>query len=201
MAVRLHTPQRSTVPPMSNKSGFTLLELLVALALLGVIGAGLASAMRLGTETYSRARTLDTENVHAASRAQLRRLIAEATPPNLLTPFPKEFRGTQDELTFVTLAPLGFARDAAGLRVSVSHEDAVLIATLEPFDDDGTVLRQYRSEIAREVSTASFSYYSDGEWQNEWSDTAILPRLVRITVNDGSAPFWPEFTVEPIYRD
>ena len=201
MAVRLHRPRRSIVSPMSNRSGFTLLELLVALALLGIIGAGLASAMRLGTETYSRARTLDTENVHAASRAQLRRLIAEATPPNLLTPFPKEFRGTADTLTFVTLAPLGFARDAAGLAVSITREDTVLIATLEPFDDDGMVLRQYRSELVRDVRSASFSYYANGEWQNEWNDTASLPRLVRITVYVGSALFWPEVTVEPIYRD
>ena len=63
MTVRLRAPQRCVVPLMSNRSGFTLLELLVALALLGIIGTGLASAMRLGTETYSRARTLDTENV------------------------------------------------------------------------------------------------------------------------------------------
>ncbi len=190
-----------TRPRRSKRAGFTLLELLVALALLAITGAGLASAMRLGTETYTRARTLGSDNGHAAARAQLRRLIERATPQTLLTPFPKEFTGTTDSLDFVTLAPLGFARDAAGLRVQVALAEGNLMATLQPFDDDGTNLRQYRATIAEGVTTASFTYFSNGEWVESWTDSANLPDLVRIQLDDPTTEPWPEFTVELIYAN
>lgn len=183
----------------SGRAGFSLLELLVALALLGIIGAGLASAIRLGTQTYSRAQALETDGIQAAMRAQMRRLLSEATSPNLLTPFPKSFRGSAQELSFVTLAPLGFARDAAGLRVSLALENSALMATLEPFDEDGTAQQQYRSELAKEVETLSISYFADDTWQDSWDNTATLPQLVRIEL--GAETLWPEFTVELIYTN
>ncbi len=184
---------------MNRRAGFSLLELLVALALLAIIGAGLASAMRLGTETYSRAQSLGRGDSGAA-RAQLRRLMERATPPNLLTPFPKEFDGTGQSLTFVTLAPIGIARDAAGLKVSVSRENLALIATIEPFDDEGAVLRRYTAPLASGVTSVALSYYSEGEWKEEWSNSATLPELVRISA-EGEDVFWPEFTVELVHSD
>jgi type II secretion system protein J len=186
---------------MNSRSGFSLLELLVALALLAIIGAGLAGAMRLGTETFTRAQALETDKGHVAARAQLRRLIERATSPALLTPFPKAFRGSENSLSFVTLAPLGFARDSAGLRITVALSGNALVATIEPFDDDGTVLRSYTSPLADGVTDIQMRYFDDGEWVSEWTDTLRLPQLAQIVLNDGTDPYWPEFTVELVYAN
>ena len=191
------TPQS----PMTRKSGFSLLKLLVALALLAVIGAGLANAMRLGTQVYSRAQALGDGSVEVAARSQLRRLLERATPLNLLTPFPKEFRGTDNALSFVTLSPLGFARDAAGLRVSIAMEGDELGATITAFDDDGRELSQHSAKLLSGAAEVTFRYFTNGEWATEWSDTSQLPELVQIAVTGKTEPFWPEFTVELIHSD
>ena len=75
---------------MRKENGFSLLELLVALALLSVIGVGLAGAMRLGADTYSRAQSLEGHSAEISARARLRRLLEGATPPTLLPPYPKD---------------------------------------------------------------------------------------------------------------
>ncbi len=185
---------------MTRRAGFTLLELLVALAILAVVGAGLAGAMRLGAQTYTRARQLDSD-MSSDSRGLFRRLASRATSPNLLTPFPKEFRGNAHELRFVTLAPFGFARDAAGLRVDLSVSGGALVASILPFDDDGEILTEYQSVLQDNADNVVISYFADGEWLDAWDQTSGLPALVSIDVPGKSAQAWPDFTIELVYRD
>lgn len=184
-----------------KQSGFSLLELLVALALLSVIGVGLAGAMQLGVNTYSRAQTLDGNAAEIASRAQLRRLLERATPPSLLTPFAKEFEGTVTSLSFVTLATPGFAHDASGLKVNILSENNILQYRFETFDDDGQTLESFLAPLANEVDKAAFGYFTQGTWQDTWNNQNNLPELVRIIVDGSSEPLWPEFTVKLIYVD
>jgi hypothetical protein len=44
-------------------------------------------------------------------------------------------------------------------------------------------------------------YFDDGEWVSEWTDTLRLPQLAQIVLNDGTDPYWPEFTVELVYAN
>lgn len=190
---------------MNGRKGFTLLELLVALALLALIGVGLAGALQLGTKTYVRSQSLGTNALEIAARAQLRRLLVTATPPNLLTPFPKEFSGTQTSLSFVTLAPLGFARHAAGMRVDISNVERELTMLITLFDDAGTTMESLSYTLASQIDGLAFRYFTGnpetGEWRDDWVDTASLPQLVSITSDAGSSPYWPEFSVALIYAN
>lgn len=190
---------------MTKRAGFTLLELLMALVLLALIGVGLASALQLGTQVYSRSQTLGVNAQEVAARAQLRRMLASATPPSLLTPFPKAFTGSETSLSFVTLTSLGFARHAAGIRVDLTQSGVKLSMTLTLFDDDGTTLETLPYELARGLNNLEIKYFAgdpeEGEWLEEWTDTARLPKLVSITADAGSNPFWPEFTVPLLYAN
>ena len=186
---------------MRNENGFSLLELLVALALLSVIGVGLAGAMRLGADTYSRAQSLEGHSAEISTRARLRRLLERAAPPTLLTPFPKDLSGSQSNLSFVSLAPMGFAKDAAGIKITIALENEQLIKILDTFDDNGAVLETFRAPLANDVEDVSISYFFADVWQETWNDQNALPELISISLDGGSEPIWPDFTVKLIYAN
>ena len=187
---------------MSNRAGFSVLELLIGLALLAVIGAGLAGAMRLGTETYNRAQVLGSDSDYVAARAQLRRFLGRAMVPAAgASDFPTEFTGSRTSFTFTTLVPMGFARDTAGAKITIALDEGTLTALIAPFDDDGRTIQSHTAVLAEDVSHVEFRYFADNQWHQRWSGNASLPKLVQIDLDDQTRPYWPEFTVELVYAD
>lgn len=190
---------------MKSNSGFTLLELLVSLALLAVIGVGLTGALQIGSRAYTASNEISEAAPEVASRALLRRLLSRAVSPSLLTPFPSPFEGSTNRLVFVTLEPLQFAAESAATRVTVSAEDAALLMRLESIDDTGEVLATYDRRLTKSFSVVKMSYFGDAEdglaWGDTWDDMPTLPKLVSIEIAGAADPYWPDFTVELIYSD
>lgn len=184
---------------MNRQSGFSLLELMVALALMAIIGAGLASALRLGTQTYSRAESLGADQDIAVARTQLRHYLARAAAPSLLTHFPNQFTGDQSQLTFVTLATPDFALDAAGTEVTIEIAQGTLTVTYRAFDDEGATVSQSSVPILENAADLRLSYFEEGEWRTTWDAQATLPRLVKIEAEPAAFATWPDFTVELLY--
>ena len=183
----------------NQKSGLSLFELLIALALLAFISLALSSGFRLGSRLFVKSAELAAVSDELALRARLRDWLATATPPSLLTGFANGFKGQNHSMEFITLTQTPFAPKAAGLSVSVWAEHDELLLKAIAFDDDGKTLLEYSGLLATNVSDVRFDYYlASGEtagWQTEWSETARLPDLVRISTGRGSQPDWPEFTV------
>ncbi len=183
----------------SRQSGLSLLELLIALALLAMIAAGLAASMGLGIRLYERT-TSDAELTdEIALRVRLRALLAAAEPPSLTLPFATGLSGGRTGFTFTTLAASQLFPDSAALRVSVSNEGETLRLELQALDDNGTSIHSLSRILATEVDGPVFSYFDDAKdpplWLPEWTEPTRLPTLVRVTANPGSIPDWPEFTV------
>jgi prepilin-type N-terminal cleavage/methylation domain-containing protein len=186
-----------------DRSGLSLLELLIALALLAVISAALATTTNFGVQLLNRTEQLSSTNTEIALRIRLRRWMERAAGPQLIVGFPTTFSGTQDRVEFVTLAPAPFAPDSAALRIILQTGTDTLNLQINEVDDTGTVLTNHNRVLATEIRNISFSYYSTDPdiagWHDTWTDETALPALVRITADQGSTPSWPEFTVRLIF--
>jgi len=185
---------------MNRRSGLTLLELLISLAILAMIMAAIAGAMGLGLRMLDRSAGLSATADDIALRVRLRGLIEQALPPAQIAPFEVAFKGTPTGFAFTTLSAKGMAPQAAALRVRVTV-GAVIGYEVNLLDDAGTETPFVTATLATGAQNVDVEYYdaslSPGQWLPDWPDDARLPALIRITGEDAT-PDWPEFTVAPL---
>lgn len=187
--------------------GFTLLEILVALVVLGFLIVGLTEGTRFGLRAWGSQESLI--NRHAEMDAMervLRGLVAAADPGE---PDGRAmFRGEAHTLVLVTRLPISAAglvsRDAEiALGVDARHR-LVLRWSLYPHAERLTPPPSpQQTVLLNGVDHIDFSYLprSDqgGGWANTWNEPT-LPRLVRITVafvGDDSR-HWPTMEAAPM---
>jgi prepilin-type N-terminal cleavage/methylation domain-containing protein len=200
----------SRLPPRAG--GFTLIEVLVALALMSLIGTILIESLRMGGRAWQRV-TREAANIDEVSRAQefLRQRLGAVYPPQPATDISassESFVGENETLEFSSAPPGDSDEALMRYRLGLSASDP------------GTVEIRYRSErnaMASELAAAwssepllahtsslSIQFWEDsagspGRWVDRWANTAKLPRLIRIDVqfaaNDSRR--WPPLYVEP----
>ncbi len=180
-----------------HDEGLSLLELLIALALMAIIAAGLSQSLGLGIRVWETSQRIDEPEEALILRARLRGWIERAEPPNRLLPFDNEFTADQDGFSFLTLAPTPHMPEAAAMRVSITRSPDGLIMMLTYLDDFGEPLETDTRKLSE--SEPLFSYFDDAEpgWVPEWQEKSYLPALVKIEVDSDD---WPEFTVSPLLR-
>jgi general secretion pathway protein J len=178
-------------------SGFTLIEALVATALMGVILAALASITSQWLPNWNRgiARAQRSELVSVA----LDRLIAdlgasEFIPPNRDTKGPL-FDGTEFSVTLVRSAVGPNIRP--GLEIvriaEISDKNGqVLVRATKPFAPLESNVRQpdFANPVVllRSPYQVSFAYAGrDGIWKQNWQNASELPAAVRLTVRDATS--------------
>lgn len=180
-------------------SGLSLLELLVALAIMAVIGAGLAQSFGLGIRVWETSRTIQTQQEPLILRTTLRDWIEQMTPPNRLLPQDNSFVGDQNGFAFPTLAATPFEGQAAALRVNAQGSEAGLDMMLMYLDDSGGAIRSETRHLSDGAPT--FSYYSQApdtdDWQEKWISESTSPSLIRIEIQTSD---WPEFIIAPMLR-
>lgn len=183
-----------------RRTGLTLLELLVGLALLATILTALLAATRLGANLLDRSQEMDTEQAIIAARVRLRGWLQTAQPPNLITNLPISFEGTASNFSFVTLSRASFAADAAAIRVNVAIGRDDLSLIVQSLDDDGGVFGELPLELYPS-SDFTFSYWDafadNPDWQTEWAVEGRVPNLVKIEATTNEILDWPTFIVAP----
>ena len=186
-----------------GEGGFTLLEMLVVLAVFGLLMVAITQAMRFaGTSRMMAAREEGwIGSIEPADRA-LRAMIgqmspgdaAQTDPPMLGTPERMDFR---TELADPT-APLGLAQ----LRVTLRHEGGALVALTAPAPHAhwiGPPPPAQRSVLIERLARVEFAYWDGGQWLTRW-DKSELPRLVRVRVvfPPGDPRHWPDVIAAPV---
>ena len=197
-------------------AGFTLLELLVALLLLGMISTMALGGVRLGARTWETVTAKTEQNGRSQMvRAFLARELAQAVPVFVSDQGGARqlvYEGNRDSLIFVApLAPHfglgGFQR----LELSIIDDDPeagkqlILKRRLFHRPDGLDVEAGEEDEIhllLDGIDEAEFSYREsarDGAapWSGDWRDRDGLPALtrLRVTFTDGRKAAWVDLLV------
>lgn len=181
------------------EGGFTLLELLVALVVLGFILAGLTQGVRFGLRATDRqARALaDRSELDAVDRA-FRRLVEQMDPGTNRDG--AGVRGSASRLTFVSELPAasGLATRLADIALGVDGARRLVLRMTprpagKPFGPQPMPLE---TELLRDVDHIELAYWPRGpapQWRTAWS-ASDLPLLVRLRVvfPPGDRRHWPD---------
>jgi general secretion pathway protein J len=183
---------------VKDQRGFTMLELLIALAILGAMVAILFAGLRVGLRAWQRGEDTTQAMQHARSLNHvLERALAgihpyqgfvEAAGPRTLL-----FQGEADRVAFVTVAPpvpLAPALAYTAVLLSMQQEEPNTepglvireraLPNLQPFEDAQPVL------VDPTTTAVRFRYQRDtgGAWEETWDAAAerALPRGIEVTV-------------------
>lgn len=189
--------------------GFTLVEMLVVIALMSLLMLGMVSALRTMAQTEERMdrRSERADEIRIAngflrttlgriSTRRIKEVQREGDSPYFFT-------GQSDAVAWVGIMP---ARHGAGGRYffrlaleTVQEDPSVLVIRFIPWDGGGLSLDWNRAEsrvLARRVKSLALSY-EDGRqpvpaWMADWSRVDSLPARIRINVEtwDGAWPLW-----------
>jgi general secretion pathway protein J len=195
-------------------AGFTLLELLIAITLLGLLVAALFGGLRLGARAWERSE----ERLDESARMQvvqnfLRERLMQAYPLTAEDPSGRlrlAFEGTGDALRLVTVMPaylgIGFAElmlavdDRSGIRDLVVQWRRFELPP-EPEDEEPQV-----KVLLEDIEGLEIAYYgalARGEpvlWHEQWLEVMALPQLVRLRVvfPEDDRRYWPDLIVRPM---
>ena len=191
-----------------RQAGFTLLELMVAMALLALLGLTLAGGMRFGLQAWNRVDSrLDRGEPIASSQVLLRRLLEQAMPlPAGTASGVIAFSGRAAALRFIGRLPERAAAPGLNevtLRLEPGDGGAKLVLSWQPLGGAGAGTGN-RKTLLEGVATGHFRYYgsaADGrpaDWQEEWTNAHGLPRLVALdlTFRDDRI-VWPPLMIAP----
>jgi general secretion pathway protein J len=191
---------------MRRDAGFTLLEIIVAVAVLGFVLAGLAQATRFGIAAWKVQGRL-AERAEAMERADraLRLVITEAAAP--LAADDKPFVGQEHRLLIIShlpdeppTEPVARAQVAVGVDVNhrlvltwQAHANAV---PLKPSPISPPVV------LAEGVDHIDLSYLQSaddgGKWLHTWDDTTLPALVVVHVVMQDPKIIWPAVQVAPM---
>jgi general secretion pathway protein J len=199
------TADRSRGRLAALRAGFTLLEVLVILGVLGLLLVGLAQGTRHGLLASEQQSRLIERNADLdAAYRTLRNLIEHAKPGSEWEPL--VFAGNPHAAVFTSVVPLPTAgssqlRADVKLLVDTSQRLVLLWTPHLHAIRTGPAPSAVATPILQGVARLDLNYWPDsnGGWTSVWYDAAP-PRLVRVRIvfADDARWNWPELVAAPM---
>ena len=198
-------------------TGFTLLELLIAMSLLGFILALLFGGMRLGARSWDAGEMRAENSTHLALlQGFLRRELNQVTPFRWKKKIDMNlaFIGQPDNVKLV--APIAVRLGTGGLFLIslelVQENDVGQLVMKRAIPDadsvDFTALEKVEKIVlADHVEELSFAYFgaetkdAEPQWRDQWGNRDSqqrLPYLIRVRVKFSNGRVWPDLVVAPL---
>jgi len=195
---------------MRHARGFTLLELLIALAIVGLLLTIAFSGLRVAMAAWSRGEDRAEAHQHVRALAfTMARALGAAYPYRAAKSDAPEvvmlFNGAEQKLEFVT--------QAAPLPLQAPIAFTAVVISLESGEETGLILRERalpnrdpftKGEIVMRdpaVTSLSFKFQNDdGDWVDTWDgqDMKAIPRGLQLTLGatlNGRTHTLPPITV------
>lgn len=188
-------------------AGFTLVELLIAIALFGLILTGLYSGLRMAT------RASDAGEAHATDSDELRAVmgflrfeLGQVYPLVFSDEDDQQviFEGEPDRLMFVARLPQHRGVEGAYLISLVADQDRLVLRYRLTKPDRAYLFES--GDVGKEVvlvpgvENVGFSYYGkrgrSARFYSRWDDPERLPKLLRMRIRPkGRGVHWPDLIV------
>lgn len=195
---------------LKRASGFTLVEVLVAMTLLAMLMLALGSTLRTVAQVEiridSRNATIETMTSVSDLLRQTMESISARRNKSIVAGQPDavQFMGASDRVHWVGIMPARHGaggRYGFGLMLVTENNNAKLVLKYSPafeniqFEDldrtEGRVLAEYVSEFIIEYYVEEVD--AEG-WTDTWTKTDKVPSAMRIRLTTESGQ-WPEFVV------
>jgi general secretion pathway protein J len=195
----------------NRRNGFTLIEVLIAITLLGVIVVLLFASLRIAGKSWNTGEgKIAAVNQKAVVYQFFKRHLTTMRP----LPLPKKddplgleateqaFQGHPQSLQFVAALPAASTRK--GLQIFNIQLDPRKSSTIQ------VSLRPYRETegefdsaeppvvLLEQVAKFNFAYFgkieegADLVWHNEWIEADHLPSLIRVSIGLKDGSYWPD---------
>ncbi len=193
------------------QSGFTLVELVIALALLGAMMVLLYGGLSYALRSWDAGEVAGRREIDRRIGANfLRRELTELFPMRWKDPMSLKyaFDGQPQQFRFVSSRPPEVAMGGLSL-VSLAVESGsgrsrnLVMRRAMPDDaakDFGPLEKGQATVLLEDVDSVSFSYFGaendfvDPHWADSWT-TARIPQLVRMTVRSADGAELPPMTI------
>jgi prepilin-type N-terminal cleavage/methylation domain-containing protein len=169
---------------VKDDSGFTLAEMLVAIALLALIATYAVSALQVFSNVRRVERGVDVRASETAAMRSIQVGLAGMRPVKKIGDAGRlvfDFSGSSGVVSFV--APLDVRLERGGLyRMSYGLDAPVqrLVLHYQLYRDGGAAALE-NVVMLDNVTTLAFRYSADGlKWEEEWSKPEKLPSLIEV---------------------
>jgi general secretion pathway protein J len=200
----------------SAASGFTLIELIIALVLMALIASLMFGSLSMAARSWDGGEA-KADEVSSMRQAQafLREQIEAELPLRLkkAAELPLMFAGEHDELRYVAAMPPRVQEGGAyffRLAVMRSGDKSQLVLERTIPDPAATANPEFtaaeHSVLAEGIAELRISYFGRDAnaadvdvpgWRDRWDDQQRLPLLIRIDVKPVKGMPWPTLVVEP----
>lgn len=205
-----------------SDTGFTLIEILIVMTLLGVMMVLLFGSLKICADSWHKGENKIAQvNKIAVVYNFFQHHLAVAKP--LLNDIKKStvqatmaFQGNKQSLQFVSSFPASAGKSGLQLfTVRLDKDDdnnnkdkqliKVAITPFFPKDDEAEDDHKEEVVLLKDVSDLTISYFgtddgvsndiSNASWHEEWLEKPVQPRLIKIAITMDDDTFWPEMVI------
>ena len=179
-----------------SQKGFTLIELMVSMTILGLVVVIIVQSLWLGHRSWQKGEKVVLGELHLRTVIDLISKQLHSTYPFITKEEGEEvlrFRGDSEEISFVSSLPVGYRQKEGLFHIRYILKDEpleggkILVVDQRPVyekDSFDTDRDDHHITLLSDLVDASWAYSKDGEWLDVWDEerNETTPEMVKLTL-------------------